>query len=332
MISVALCTYNGEKFLQEQLESIAAQSLLPAEIVICDDGSEDQTIQVVENFSRHSQISVHLYRNEKRMGVMQNFRKTISICKGDYIALCDQDDVWMKGKLKRVIDFFQLSQNKEIQVVFSDLLLTDENLNSLGKTMWQQINFNKKLQKKWMRGGALDILLNRGNLVTGASVVFRSSFRNEIDDALSRPYKIWFHDGLIALMAAKTNSVSFINEATGFYRQHIAQAAGTKIEKPEPIFFSGAKKILKGQTSVAIETEDILNGYCKSRDDLTGLGFKAEQLNRLNKMIKHFEARKNLPANKLKRMPAILKELFTLRYYNYSHSFFLAAVKDLFKK
>src|SRR5688572_29001579 len=175
-VSVALCTYNGAKFIREQLASINGQTNLPFEIVICDDGSVDGTVQIIEEFAKNQGVPIFLHRNEQRLGVMRNFRKAILLCKGDYIALSDQDDVWLKDKLQTVIDFFSRPENNKVDVVFSDLQLVDEELKSFGKTMWQHIDFDSKLQKKWMQGRALDILISKGNYVTGAPMVLKSTF------------------------------------------------------------------------------------------------------------------------------------------------------------
>jgi len=92
-ISVALCTYNGELYLREQLESILKQTFPPDEIIICDDGSTDTTIKILEEFRRKSFIPVKVYYNKENLGVSKNFEKAISLCSGDIIFLSDQDDV-----------------------------------------------------------------------------------------------------------------------------------------------------------------------------------------------------------------------------------------------
>src|SRR5882724_11959920 len=93
-ISVAMCTYNGAGFLSEQLESIAAQTRLPDELVICDDRSTDESVEIVRNFARHTPFSVRLEMNEENLGSTKNFEKSIGLCQGEIIALADQDDVW----------------------------------------------------------------------------------------------------------------------------------------------------------------------------------------------------------------------------------------------
>lgn len=98
-LSVALCTYNGESFLQQQLDSILQQELSVDEIVICDDGSTDRTISIIESYKqRYHYPTFILEQNKKNKGVRKNFEYAISLCSGDIIFLSDQDDVWQCEK------------------------------------------------------------------------------------------------------------------------------------------------------------------------------------------------------------------------------------------
>ena len=99
--SVALCSYNGAKFILEQLDSIAAQTRTPDELVICDDGSCDATIAEVANFASRASFPVRVHVNEAVLGPTKNFERAIALSGGDVIALCDQDDVWHSDKLAR---------------------------------------------------------------------------------------------------------------------------------------------------------------------------------------------------------------------------------------
>jgi glycosyltransferase involved in cell wall biosynthesis len=99
VFSIAMATYNGEKYLGEQLRSLAEQTVLPDELVICDDQSSDSTAGVVESFAATSPFPVRFIRNEQRLGYYENFMKAAGLCTSEYIAFCDQDDVWLSEKL-----------------------------------------------------------------------------------------------------------------------------------------------------------------------------------------------------------------------------------------
>lgn len=101
-ISVAMATYNGERFLPEQLDSLALQKHLPYELVACDDGSTDDTVSILQEFSRHAPFPVHIHQNEVNLGYSDNFLNAASLCESDWIAFCDQDDIWLPEKLSRV--------------------------------------------------------------------------------------------------------------------------------------------------------------------------------------------------------------------------------------
>jgi len=96
--SVALCTYNGERFLSQQLASLAAQTVLPDELVVCDDASTDASMRVVEDFAKNAPFSVRIFRNPNNLGYVKNFEQAIGLCSKEIIFLCDQDDDWEKKK------------------------------------------------------------------------------------------------------------------------------------------------------------------------------------------------------------------------------------------
>jgi glycosyltransferase involved in cell wall biosynthesis len=101
-VSVAMATYNGARFVAEQLDSLAAQTLLPLELVVSDDGSSDATVQIVSKFAETAPFPVVLHQNEKNLGFADNFLKAAELCAGSWIAFCDQDDVWEPEKLMAV--------------------------------------------------------------------------------------------------------------------------------------------------------------------------------------------------------------------------------------
>lgn len=99
-VSVCLTTCNGEEFLKEQLESLAQQSQLPCELVVCDDASTDRTIDILEQFAAKSPFPVRIFRNSQRLGYERNFMRAADLCTGHLVAFCDQDDLWEPHKLE----------------------------------------------------------------------------------------------------------------------------------------------------------------------------------------------------------------------------------------
>jgi glycosyltransferase involved in cell wall biosynthesis len=229
-LSIAMCTYNGAAYLPEQLESLAAQTRAPDEVVVCDDNStEGRTVEIVRAFALNSPFEVRFSVNPKTLGSKMNFENAIARCEGDVIFLCDQDDVWNQNKLARVEAAFLAAP--EAGFVFSDAEVVDEDLQSLSNLC---DGFKEEFpagQPVWIFRSLLPV-----NLVTGATMAFRSTFR---DLVLPIPHDTVFQqDGWIALIIAAVAPAVFLNEPLVKYRQHSAQQigvsiAGTKYERRE---------------------------------------------------------------------------------------------------
>ncbi|MBO5437339.1 MAG: glycosyltransferase [Thermoguttaceae bacterium] len=128
-ISIALCTFNGERFLQEQLDSLAAQTRLPDEVVVGDDGSTDRTLEILEAWAKTVPFPVRIQINERTLGPAKNFETTILRCSGDVIFMCDQDDVWLPEKIEHMTNIFDLHQDTDLVYCNADTI--DQNGNSL---------------------------------------------------------------------------------------------------------------------------------------------------------------------------------------------------------
>lgn len=313
-ISVAMCTYNGAEFLPAQLESIAAQTRPPDEIVVCDDASTDDTESVLKRFS-----GLALHSNKQNLGSVKNFEQAIGLCTGDIIALSDQDDVWRRDKLQLIEDAFRKTPTAGL--VFSDAEIVDENLNPFGRRMWNEVGFDSHKRKLVDHGRALEVLIT-GWTVTGAAMAFRSEYKN-----LSLPIPTtvpMIHDGWIALTVAAVSNVVTIDEPLIKYRQHARQQIGAPRRKTEQ---TGTRDALKRRNSNA----DLHHTLDTLRQRL--LAHKQQfdcnkALEFVNNYSRHLDARANLPQRRLNRVPTILRELLTWRYHEYANGF-KSAAKDL---
>src|SRR6267142_4310475 len=138
-ISVAMCSYNSASWLDEQLASILKQSRLPDELVVCDDGSKDETVARLEAFARSAPFPVRIFRNETNLGFTRNFEKAISLCEGDVIALSDHDDIWEDFRLVRTEDVFRL--RPAVGLVFGDAQVIDQRSAPTGTRLWDASKF-----------------------------------------------------------------------------------------------------------------------------------------------------------------------------------------------
>lgn len=126
-VSVAMATYNGSKYLNQQLDSLASQDYLPFELVVCDDNSSDDTIAILTHFARRAPFPVFIHKNSSNIGPIANFFKAISYCSGDWISFCDQDDVWLKHKIHDVV--IAVQSNPNCICVFQYASLTNASLS-----------------------------------------------------------------------------------------------------------------------------------------------------------------------------------------------------------
>jgi glycosyltransferase involved in cell wall biosynthesis len=220
-ISIALCTYNGARFLEPQLDSFTAQTRHPDELVVCDDGSTDDTLAILERFAAKAPFAVRVHRNEARLGSTKNFEKAIGLCTGDLIATSDQDDVWLPDKLS--LSEAAIDAQPGRGLVFSNANVVDDELRPLGHDLWEAIHFGAWRRWHVRRGRAFRVLLRQW-VVTGATMMFRAEHRARV---LPIPAN-WVHDGWIAFIIGALAPIGFVDRATILYRQHAAQQIGGK--------------------------------------------------------------------------------------------------------
>ena len=217
-ISVALCTYNGERFLPQQLESISKQTRLPDELVVCDDHSTDRTVSILREFAASAPYPVRIYENEHNLGSAANFERAIGLSEGSLIALSDQDDIWYPVRLERSEQEF--TAHPQAGLVFSDADVINDRDELTGPTMWQRLGFAGKRARGLLGGEYL--LLAKHRFVTGATMMFRASLR----DRCLPIGKGWIHDEWIALMTAAFFDLRPIDQPLIRYRIHGSQQVG----------------------------------------------------------------------------------------------------------
>ena len=217
-VSVAMCTYNGSRFLPDQLSSIAEQSSLPDELVICDDGSTDASAQIVSDFAEKAPFQVNFVENASRLGSTRNFEKALGLCRGDLIALSDQDDLWNPQKLASLAG--NLEVNPDVGGIFSDAELIDENSTQIGHRLWERKHFSPQTDALTMEG--MIAVLLKENVVTGATMMIRRSLL----PILLPVDPLWIHDGWIAWMLVLYSKLGFVRTPLTYYRVHDSQQVG----------------------------------------------------------------------------------------------------------
>lgn len=331
-ISIALCTYNGAKFLNQQLESFLAQTRLPDELIVCDDCSHDETVEIIQKFSQIIPFPVRLYLNEKNLGSIKNFEKAISLCTGDLIFLADQDDVWGRQKLARIEAEFVKSAKTAL--VFSDAEIVDENLQPLGRNLWD-FTFPAAKRRAMRKGKFFDALMSH-NVVTGATMAFRADCR-QIFTPIPEDIPNLLHDGWISLLIANEAEAVAIDEPLIKYRQHASQQIGIGYQKSHEKDFDERKK--NYAASIAFEKREF--GRLEKMKEIFAAAPQfakrrrqvkfADLIEEKREKILHYEAQMNLPRTRPKRFLPVIKEILSGRYQRFAKGFWSPA-KDLIKK
>lgn len=319
-VSVALCTYNGEKYLEAQLASLVGQSRLPDELVVCDDGSTDQTWALLKQFAQTAPFAVHLHQNAMNMGVAGNFGRAISLCSGEIIFLCDQDDVWLPTKIARLVQ--ALTANPQAGLAFSDGWLVDAHLQPLGMTLWQSVRLTRRRQWKMSAGRAAEVLM-KTNYITGAALAFRSSYRREILPISPR----WIHDYWIASLIGFYGPLIPVPEPLIKYRQHesnqIGQSAAVR-----PIVGSEADVFSLQRERYQLLYQRLLDLQARL-GQLEDVPDRDKLMHSLKARIAHVQSRANLPESRLARLPVIAREVASGRYLRYSRRGLWSAFRDI---
>lgn len=223
VVTIVMTTYNGEKYVGEQIDSILSSTCKDFLLQIHDDGSTDSTMDILKKYADRYPEIIHIYRNKSNLGVTRNFLNAICRTATDYVMLCDQDDVWMPNK---ITDTLARMRNMEAQhgneipiAVFTDAVISDGKMNVL--------------QDSFFRSGKLDpsktdlphILME--NKLIGCTVMINSLLRR-ILQSHNLPGHARFHDWWIALIAASFGRIGFIAEPTMYYRQHGKNIVGNQ--------------------------------------------------------------------------------------------------------
>jgi glycosyltransferase involved in cell wall biosynthesis len=216
-----MCTYNGARFLPEQLESFVTQTRRPDELVVCDDRSTDDTPGIVARFAERAPFPVTLHVNATNLGMRANFEQAMRKCGGDVVFLADQDDIWLPEKLARFAAVFE--SRPDIGMVFCDAHIIEQDGTRRGDTHWQVCHVDPRKRDMLRRGEAFDAFLRHPWAASATMAI-----RRELLDVVLPLSEHWMHDAWIALVAASVSRVVAIEEPLNLYRQHATQAIGGK--------------------------------------------------------------------------------------------------------
>lgn len=311
-ISIAMATYNGAKYIKEQLESFVKQTKLPDELVITDDCSNDKTIDIVKEFANSAPFKVYLFKNDKKLGYTGNFNAALSRTNGDSVFLSDQDDVWFPEKIEFI---YNLSINQPDKLaLMNDVLLTDEFLNPTKLTKLGQINSAGLPMKSYVMGCA-------------------SAVRRELlEMCLPIPEGFKGHDNWLIEFADRLGGKFVSEKVLQFYRRHGQNTSAfianrtTKISRMS-LLSDNIKYLFKNKMSKDEQYEAAiaqLNLYATSLVSLIDkapIKYKQALIdfsNNIKSQISVIELRRNINKQNLFKRLVLIRKLYKQGGYNYT--------------
>lgn len=223
MISVAMTTYNGEKYISKQLESILAQTVPVDEIIIFDDGSTDNTAQII---SQLNNPKIKFFVNDHNVGYIKNFYKAISRCSGDFIFLSDQDDIWVSNKVERMV---RIMEDTGTDALCTNFSLINADGQEIDRESFPQNRFFRDIK------GNVNLLISiefeyivYGNIIQGATFCINKTVQKYYKELNN---ELVYHDHQLLLIASKIGKVIFLNEPLIQYRIHSNNTIGLKKKK-----------------------------------------------------------------------------------------------------
>ncbi len=309
-ISIALCTYNASQYLTGQLESLKNQTLKADEIIVCDDCSTDNTIEILEKYK--DILNIKLFINDLNLGVTKNFEKAISLCSGDIIFLCDQDDIWESKKIEKMSKFFE---DKSVGIVLCDGIIIDSKDNQIKDyTLWKSFGIDKISREKFTPYSLID-----KNIFTGMAMAFRTNLKQYFLPISKNSY----HDEWISLICSYKSKVCFLKDKLVKYRIHKKQKVGIIYIKS---LYEKYKFVEKYRIS-NIETErDKVHDFIEKFQQLDADKNFIAKLRNKEKLFQYRATRNRF------RFFILLWQLVTGKYHLYTNGKFNTFIRDIFTK
>ncbi|MET4639065.1 glycosyltransferase family 2 protein [Mycetocola sp. 2940] len=318
-VSVALCTYNGGVFIEDQLRSILDQTIRPDEIVVSDDGSTDDTVRRAEAVLAPGGIRYRVLRNPSALGVSRNFEQAVLATSGAIVVLCDQDDIWHPQRLEKALHEF--GSRPDLTLLFSNARMVDAAGAPLGYSLFDALEFSAADREAIRAGKSFPTLLRR-NVATGATMAFRRSL---LDVATPFPVE-WVHDEWLTIIAAAVGQVDQLDEPLIDYRQH----GGNQIGAREPSLTHKISRVLEPRgdrnRNLAVRAGILV-------DRLASLGdaVKPADLTAARGKLRIERMRARLPANRIARVLPVLNEARSGDYARFTSQGNTEILRDLFQ-
>lgn len=307
-IGVVIATYNGEKFLGEQLQSLFEQARRPDRIVLVDDGSTDRSVDIARSMLQPSGIDFDIV-NSNRAGAAGAFAAGFERVKTELIFPCDQDDVWKPEKISRLVEALS---SANVGMAFCNADLVDFKLNPLNRTLFDRVEFDARSRKRLRDGSVVELI--RRNRAAGACMAFRSTF---LADILPIPPG-WLHDHWIALVIALRVNIAVVDECLNLYRQHDRQVVGARHE-------SMISNAMQRRNSAGVHYERQVEMWTALRDRVIDRQYERTSIELVEARLELARDRLKLHSKGIGRVPIIFKNLVRGNYHRYARGIQSAA-------
>lgn len=266
MIDILMATYNGEKYIEEQLQSIINQTYQDWRLIISDDCSTDKTVEILKRYQQRYSKKIFVYENNISSGsAKNNFYKLLDYATSEYAMFSDQDDVWKKNKIavtyNKMLEMQTEYGDNMPLLVHTDLCVVDEKLNVINNSLFSM------QQMDYTRDKLNNLLIE--NIVTGCTVMVNRALLGLVD---KKPQHSVMHDMWLALLAAAFGKIGFVEESTIFYRQHEHNSVGAKNVASFDYYvkkLASRNKIHNSLTAQYCQAEELMNMYFKDLDRKT---------------------------------------------------------------
>ncbi|MFN8575920.1 MAG: glycosyltransferase family 2 protein [Candidatus Sericytochromatia bacterium] len=260
-VDILLATYNGEKYLEEQLDSIINQTYKNWFVIVRDDGSSDLTLNIIEQFCKnYPDKSLFIKDSESNLGPCFNFGKLLTYSTSNYIMFCDQDDIWLENKIELSLSGILKTEriySKDLPIlIHTDLKVVDSKLNMISESFFELKKLNPELSKN-----INSIICD--NSITGCTMIINKSLKDKI---IINNKNIIMHDWWIAIIACILGKIDVIYEPTILYRQHSNNSIGISNNKKtlrEKLKISTLSRILNYEEKIQNQTKSFLDVYEK---------------------------------------------------------------------
>lgn len=321
-ISIAMATCEGQRFVDAQLESIAGQSLLPSELVVCDDASTDETASRVRAFADRVAFPVRLIVNPQRLGITLNFEQALRETSGDLIFFADQDDLWRPEKIQTHVAAFE--RNARLGMTFSNADVVGADGHPLGYDLWSSLFFDPREQHSVGSGQAAEIFMRRV-IAAGTTLAFRAEYKPLL---LPFPDLYSVHDAWVAFMLACVSECAILPAPLIDYRLHDANQVGIRR-------FSLPAQLAQARRQISE------HAFAQSAAFFEAARQRFEQVDRadhqasaarmalIDAKISHMLARDTMSDRFLERLPVILREIVRGHYGQFGYGL-KSVAQDLF--